>query len=143
AAAEQLIDRPARRLAHDVPQGDLDAAHRLDDGALPAEKDGAFVHGVDEPIDLEGVLADDALGQAAADLVAQGRLDDGAGDVRGGIDLADADEARVGVDLDDEGLLAAVAALVDLGQAQVDGFDAGDLHGWHSTQLSGGVAHRI
>ena len=46
----------------------------------------------------------------------------------GRIDLADADDAGVGVDLDDERLLAAVAALVDVGQAQVDGFDAGDFH---------------
>ena len=29
----------------------------------------------------------------------------------------------------DEGLLAAVAALVDLGQAQVDRLNAGDFHG--------------
>ena len=45
------------------------------------------------------------------------------------IDLADADDAGVGVDLDDQRLLAAVAALVDIGQTQVDRFDAGDFHG--------------
>ena len=70
----------------------------------------------------------DALGQASADLVRQGRLDDRLGDVRGGLDLADAREAGVGVDLDDERLLAAVAALVDVGGAEVDRLDAGDLH---------------
>src|SRR5581483_7049687 len=69
------------------------------------------------------------LRQAAGDLVRERRLDDRLGDRRGRIDLADADEARVGVDLDDERLLAAVAALVDLGQAQVDRLDARDLHG--------------
>src|SRR5262249_49873555 len=116
------------RLAEDVPQGDLDAAHRLDGGALPAEEDRALVHAVDEAVDLEGVLAHDALGQPAADLVRQGRLDDRLRHPRRGIDLAGAGEAGVGVDLDDEGFLAAVAALVDLGQAQVDRLDAGDFH---------------
>jgi len=36
------------------------------------------------------------------------------------------DQAGVGVDLDDQRLLAAVAALVDFGQAQVNRFDARD-----------------
>jgi hypothetical protein len=84
---------------------------------------------VDEPVDLERVFPLDAQRQPAADLVRQRRLDDGPGDVGGRIDLADADDAGVGVDLDDERLLAAVAALVDLGEAQVDRLDAGDLHG--------------
>ena len=33
------------------------------------------------------------------------------------------------MDLDDQGFLAAVAALIDIGQAQMNGFDAGDFHG--------------
>src|SRR5205823_9723833 len=71
AAAEELVDRPLDRLADDVPQGDLDAAHGLDGGALPAEEDRALDHAVDQAVDLERVLAEDALGQAAADLVRQ------------------------------------------------------------------------
>src|SRR5262249_28897087 len=127
-APQELVHRPAGRFADDVPQGDLDAAHRLDDRAVAAEEDRAFVHAVDEAVDLEGIVADDALGQAAADLVRDPGLDDSLGDQRRGIDLADADEAGVGVDTDDESLLAAVAALGDGGEAEVDGFDAGDFH---------------
>src|SRR5438128_957800 len=42
---------------------------------------------------------------------------------------AHADEPDIGMDLDDQRLLAAVAAFVDIGQTQVDGFDTCDLHG--------------
>ena len=80
----------------------------------------AFVHAMNEPIDLERILAEDALGQAAADFVRQGASMMALATVRGRIDLADADDAGVGVDLDDQRFLAAVAALVDVGQAQVD-----------------------
>ncbi len=127
-AAEELVDRPFRRLADDVPQGDLDAAHRLDDRPLPAEEDRALVHAVDEAVDLERVLADDALGQAAAYLVRQRRLDDRLGDERRRVGLADAGDAGVGMDLDDQRLLAAVAALVDIGQTQMDRLNTGDFH---------------
>src|SRR5439155_9197518 len=56
AAAQELVDRPAGRLADDVPQGDLDAAHRLDDRTLPAEEDRALVHPVDQAVDLKRIL---------------------------------------------------------------------------------------
>jgi hypothetical protein len=46
-----------------------------------------------------------------------------------GVDLADAGDAGVGGDFDDEGVLAAVALFLDLGQAEVDGFYVGDFHG--------------
>ena len=80
AAAQQLINRPFRGLADDVPQRDLNAAHRLDDRPLPAEKDRSLVHAMDQPIDLERVLADHALGQPATNLVRQRRLDNRLGD---------------------------------------------------------------
>jgi len=74
---------------------------------------------MNEAVDLESVLADHALGEAAANLVREGRLDDGLGDEGGRIDLAEPDEAVGGVDLDDERFLAAVAALIYVGEAQV------------------------
>ena len=86
-----------------------------------------------------GSWPSDALGQAAANLVRQRRLDDRLGHQRRRIDLADADDAGVGVDLDDERFLAAVAALVDVGQAQVDRLDAGDFHGSTVDQRIGEV----
>ena len=44
------------------------------------------------------------------------------------IDFAYADDARIGVDLDDQRVLAAVATLIDDGETQMDGFDVGDFH---------------
>src|SRR5262249_35441733 len=85
AAAEEVGDLPLGRVATDVPQGDLDPAHGLDGGPLPAEENRALVHAVDEAVDLEGVLAEDALGQAATNLVRQGCLDDGLGHQRRGV----------------------------------------------------------
>ena len=128
AAAQQLVDRPFRRLADDVPQGDLDAAHRLDDRSLPAEEDRAFVHAVDEAIDLEGILADDALGQAAANLVRQRRSM---------IALATSDDesasptptrpASVWTLTTSVSWLPSQRSLTT-GRRKVDGLDAGDFH---------------
>src|SRR5262249_55295145 len=129
ASPQELVDRLAGGLADDVPEGDFDAAHGLDGRPLPTKENRALVHQMNEPIDLEGVLAQNALSQAAANLVRQGRLDDRLGHQGGRIDLTDAADAGIGVHLDDQRFLAAVAALVDLGQTQVNGFDVGDLHG--------------
>src|SRR5262249_37077046 len=116
-AAQELIHGAFDRLAEDVPKGNLDAAHRLDGSTLAAEEDRTLVHTVNETVDLDGVLPQDTLSQPAADLVRQGRFDDRLGHQRRGIDLADPDDAGVGVDLDDQRLLTAVAALVDVGKA--------------------------
>src|SRR5205807_2146354 len=56
AAAEKLKDRPLRRLAENVPKRNLDGAHRLDGRALPAVEDRAFIHAMNEPVDLKRVL---------------------------------------------------------------------------------------
>ena len=128
AAAEQLVNGPAGCLAEDVPQGNVDGAHGLDGSPLPAVEDGAFVHAMDEPIDLERVLAHHALGQAAADLMRQRRVNDCLGDHRRRVRLADADDAGVGGDLDDQRFLAAVGAFIDIGKTQMNRFDLGDFH---------------
>src|SRR5205085_9023801 len=51
-ATEKLVNWPAGRLAQDVPQGDRNAAHGLDDCALPAEINCSRIHSVNEPVDL-------------------------------------------------------------------------------------------
>ena len=73
-------------------------------------------------------VADDALAQAACDGVGQGRLDDGLGHHGRRVDFADAGDAGIGVHLDDEGVLGAVAAFVDNRQLQPDGFDVSNFH---------------
>ena len=70
--------------------------------------DRALVHLPPQPADLERVLADEQGRQAGGDLVRGRRLDHRLGDVGRGIDLADADDAGIGVDADDQRVLAAV-----------------------------------
>ena len=58
-----------------------------------------------------------------------GRVEHGLHDFGRRIDLADADDALVGVDADHQVVLAAVGnGAVDARLAQDDGFDFGDLH---------------
>src|SRR5205807_389723 len=78
-SAEKLINRSPGRLADDVPKGDFDAAHGLNDRPLPAEVDRAFVHAVNEPVDFEWIFSHNTLRKAAADLMRQGRLNNGPG----------------------------------------------------------------
>ena len=86
-------------------------------------------HQLPEPVDLERVLADDQLADAAGDRMRRRHLDDRARDVRGRVRLADPDHALVGVHPDEERVLRAVgAARVDLVEAEHDGLDVDDLH---------------
>src|SRR5262249_53697647 len=57
AATKKLVDRPAGDFADDVPEGDFNAAHGLDDSSLAPEVDCSLVHALDEPFDLERILA--------------------------------------------------------------------------------------
>ena len=80
-------------------------------------------------LDVERVLTDQHVPQAGGDVVRVRRVEDRFHDLRRGIDLADADDAFVGVDAHDEVVLAAVGdGAVDHGLPQDDGFDFGDLH---------------
>ncbi|MFO1047339.1 MAG: hypothetical protein U1E52_05500 [Geminicoccaceae bacterium] len=129
-AADQGVDRLAQRLADHVPERDLDAAHRVQHHAAPAVIDRALVHLAPQAADLEGLLADDQRRQARGDLVRGGRFDHRLGDVRRGIDLAYADDAGIGVDADDQRVLAAVGDVgIDrAGRPQQDGLNLGDQH---------------
>src|SRR5262249_41706804 len=115
--AQQLVDGTLGGFANDVPKSDLNPAHRLNNGPLPAKEDSPFVHPVDEAVDREGILSQDTLGEPATDLVRERRFDDRFGNLRRGINFAYADDSFVGVHLDDESFLAAVATVVDGGEA--------------------------
>src|SRR5262249_53908820 len=69
STAEQLVDRPLPRLPHDIPQRYFHSAHRLNGRSLPAVENRPLVHAMHEPVNLEGVLPNHALGQPAAYLV--------------------------------------------------------------------------
>ena len=127
-AAQQAVDRLAHGLAQDVPERDVDAREHVHAEAAPAVGLRALVEPVPEPVDVERVLADEQALHAARGDRQQRRLDDGLGGRRVGVHLADAGDALVGVDLDDQDALAAVADLPDLGQAEDDRLDIGDQH---------------
>src|SRR5690606_33592464 len=94
AAAEEVPDRLAEDLALDVPERGLDGGHRAAaDRAEQAVAHGGGVHLGPEAVDMSGVLADEDVGE-----VVDGRLDD----ARPAGALADALDAFVGQDLDEE-----------------------------------------
>ena len=128
AAAEEFPNGQAEGLALDVPEREVNAAHRVQADAAPAGVDGAVIHLVPEPLGLEGVLADEQMLQTGADGVAERPLDDGLGRERRGVHLADAGDAGVRGDLDDERVLAAVALGADKFLRDVNGFDVRDFH---------------
>ena len=75
AAAEQLPDRHAERLALDVPEGQVDAAHRVDADPAPAAVDVGPVHLVPEILGLERVFADHDVRQPGRRRVRERPLD--------------------------------------------------------------------
>ena len=111
-SAEQLMDRHAETFAEDVPAGDLD---RRDDRAMDmaaVERD-AVEHALGERVDAARILADrKVLEFVHAGL---GRLDEAVQRA-----LADAMDARVGMDPDEQPVLPA--------GADREGLDLGDLH---------------
>ena len=118
AAAEQLVDRRAERLAEDVPAGDLDRRdHRAVDVAA-IERD-AVEEALGERTDAARVLADDEMLEFA-------HAGFGGADEAVERPLADAVQALVGHDLDEQPVLPAGADGV--------GLDPGDAHAWLPSQ---------
>ena len=119
-AAEQLMDRHAEALAEDVPAGDLDCGdHRAMDVA--AIERNAVEHALGERVDAARILSDRQVLQFMD--AGLGRLDEAVQRA-----FADAVNALVGMDLDEEPVLPA--------GADGEGLDLGDLH--CATLLQGG-----
>ncbi len=127
-AAEQAVDRQADRFAEEVPEGHLQPG--FGEGIA---RDALGDH-AGQALDVPGVLADEQRGEVGVDQVGGGDLILAAPD-RGAGDLAEADQALVGMQLDEQegrdGVRAAPAldgaGGVD-GDLDGDGLDAGDLH---------------
>src|SRR5690606_22098268 len=108
-AAQQARDRLAAGLAHEVPEGDVDAADRVLHGAAAALPEAGLAERLGDPLRLDGRLA---LQQRPEQL-------DGPGDEPArGEATAVADEPRVGAD-DDQGVQV-LPRLVALRPAAVD-----------------------
>jgi hypothetical protein len=136
---EQHVERQVERLAADIPQRKLDASERLEDGAVAGIRHhldvgdaGAFAR-----LDVERVQADEGGLQV---------LVDDRCTFRGG-GLAEADEPRVGEELDDHLRVARVGTdREEEGHLEGDvdgrGPHTGDLHGAHSPQPLRGLRFR-
>src|SRR5262249_15199588 len=109
-AAQRLADRPADRLAEQVPQRDVDrrVAARLHTGAAPAE---IVDEGPVDRLDLDRIAADQLGRRALVDIgLDRGRAHEG---------LAETGQPLVGPETDPD----------EVGElAQPDGLDGGDLH---------------
>src|ERR1051326_2761372 len=92
-AAEQRVDGDGEVLASDVPQGDVDRAQRTHDGC--AAEVGGSVQVLPVVLDAQRILTDEVVGELVDDLF-------GGLEVGPGADLAETDDAVVGVDLDEE-----------------------------------------
>src|SRR4051794_34993317 len=127
--AEQLAHRLALRLALDVPERDVDAADRVQRDPAAADVDQAAVHLLPEPLDVRRILTDEQVAEAVRDRVRARRLHQRAHRLGRGVDLADAGDALVRVDEDDEIVLAAVGdGVVERGLAEDDRLHVSDLH---------------
>ena len=89
---------------------------------------GRLVEVVPDRLDVERIAADQRLAHADEHRVRRRHVDERRRDRRRRVRLAVAADALVGVDADDERVLRAVGAQLDLGQPQDDRLDVGDPH---------------
>jgi hypothetical protein len=124
AAAEQCPHWLAGGLPEQVPQRDIDARDRMDRSSAAPEIQRALEHPLPQPADLRRVLSDEQRSEAAGDRVRRGGVDDRFDHSRRGVHLAEPDQALVGMDFNQQGVLAAVRdAGVETGLPQDQGFD--------------------
>ena len=104
-AAEQLPGGFVGGLAADIPQGHVDGADGVDDGAASAVHAAANVELLPKALGVEWIFADEHFPEAKAHGVGAGRLDAGSGDPRVNVALTHAGDAFVGMDKDDDVVL--------------------------------------
>ncbi|MDT4858815.1 hypothetical protein FQZ97_933000 [compost metagenome] len=120
-AAEQFVDRLVGGLADDVPAGHFQAGNHAHHGQVRALGEAAGVGLAEEALDMVRVLVQ----QVALEHVLDDR-DHGLGAEGGGVDLADAFDAAVGLQLHEQPVHAA-----DMGRRYRHhvGLEGDDLHG--------------
>jgi hypothetical protein len=127
---EELPARLASRFPPDVPESHVERADRTDHGAAAAVHRAAGVEFLPDPLGLERILPEEHVFQPQAHRVGARRLDAGFRDPRIDVGLADAGDALVGMDEDDDVILRrGRRAGVEVGDEQRMAFDAGDFHG--------------
>ena len=115
-------------LAGNVPQGHVHTAHGVDGSASAAVVIGIVVHLLPEILDTQGVFAHQQVLDAGADHVGSRGLDDGLHHIGRAVHLAPAHQTVVGGDLDESGILAAVANQRNFVLADNDGFNVYNFH---------------
>ncbi len=70
-AAEQPVDRLAKVLALEVPEGHIDGGHGGDRDRRAAKVQSAAVHLLPQPLGFQGILAEQQLAKPAGDVVAE------------------------------------------------------------------------
>ena len=110
--------------------GDVDAADGLCHNGATAAEEGGTVEQLIDRLDVQRILADQQTAQTGDENVAHGGVQHGSGDPGRGLHLADADDAHIGGDLDDQRVLYAAGNGQDLlfRQAQLNGFNVCNDH---------------
>src|SRR5262249_57507446 len=70
-SAEQVVDRLPGRFAHDIPQGDVDRADRLNCHAFTAIVDTLAEHALPQDLDVERILIEHDVLEVILDRVAR------------------------------------------------------------------------
>ena len=104
-AAEQLPDGFIGGLAADIPQGHVDGADGVDDGAASAVHAAPNVELLPKALGVEWIFADEHFPEAKAHGVGAGCLDAGAGNPRVNVALAHSGDPLVGVHEHDDVIL--------------------------------------
>ena len=93
---KQLPHRLPERLSLDIPQRDVDSAHRMQTDAAASAVDVLAVHLVPEVLRFEGVFADDQVAQPRRHVVRERPFDRALDRQRSGVNFADTGDPGVG-----------------------------------------------
>ena len=121
------MDRLAKMLALDIPQGHVDRAHSGDANRRAAKVHRAAVHLLPEAVRLQRVFPDDDLSQPTGNVMAEGRIDNRFDDFRRGVRFADSFQPCIGPNANQYRILAT-------GGFRLDVFDPQNLTLSHATE---------